>query len=313
MPKKLTYEYVKSYIEQYDYKLLSNEYINSCSNLIFQCPEGHIFKMRFNDFKNKGERCPDCSNRKKHTYDEVKEYIESFGYILLSNEYKNNRQKLNLICPLGHMCKISFFNFKISGNRCRECRKINMRNMFKFDYEFVKSIFEKRGYILLDEEYINVETKMNYICPNHPNIISQITFHCLYYDNIGCKLCYLENNRGENHHNWKHDKTQEERLLQRGYYEYKQWRNSIYNRDDYTCQCCGKRGGKLNAHHLDSYAYNKEKRVDINNGMTLCKTCHTEFHKIYGKLNNTKKQFIEWLNLKGKYFKEADDASFFIL
>jgi hypothetical protein len=30
--------------------------------------------------------------------------------------------------------------------------------------------------------------------------------------------------------------------------------------------------------------------------MTLCKECHKEFHQIYGKGDNTKKQFEEWIN-----------------
>ena len=32
----------------------------------------------------------------KLTYEEIKEYIESFGYKLLSNEYKNNKTKLKI-------------------------------------------------------------------------------------------------------------------------------------------------------------------------------------------------------------------------
>jgi len=36
--------------------------------------------------------------------------------------------------------------------------------MRKLTYEFVKESFEKEGYKLLSEEYINCEQKLDYIC-----------------------------------------------------------------------------------------------------------------------------------------------------
>ena len=44
----------------------------------------------------------------KITYDYVKEYVESFGYILISKEYINSRTKLDMICDKGH--EIFFFD-----------------------------------------------------------------------------------------------------------------------------------------------------------------------------------------------------------
>lgn len=61
--------------------------------------------------------------------------------------------------------------------------------------------------------------------------------------------------------------------------EYRLWRDSVYKRDNYTCQHCGQIGGDLEAHHIESFAKHKEKRIDVNNGITLCKKCHKELHK----------------------------------
>ena len=114
---------------------------------------------------------------------------------------------------------------------------------------------------------------------------------------------------GENHPMWNNSITQEERetrdVLKRVNIEYKEWRHLIFERDSYTCQCCGdNKGGNLNAHHLNGYDKFKEQRYDVDNGITLCIKCHKEFHKKYGKGNNTLEDFKEFYKDKtGKDFK----------
>lgn len=48
----------------------------------------------------------------------------------------------------------------------------------------------------------------------------------------------------------------------------------VFERDDYTCQMCGERGGKLQADHIQPWAEYVDGRFDINNCRTLCMTCH---------------------------------------
>ena len=57
------------------------------------------------------------------------------------------------------------------------------------------------------------------------------------------------------------------------------WRKFVFERDDYTCQICGKRGGNLNAHHIKPFSVSTELRFDVSNGITLCKKCHIKLHK----------------------------------
>lgn len=60
--------------------------------------------------------------------------------------------------------------------------------------------------------------------------------------------------------------------------EYREWRKSVFKRDDYTCQHCGEKGGKLNAHHIKKWSECVEERFSVNNGITLCEECHKDIH-----------------------------------
>jgi 5-methylcytosine-specific restriction endonuclease McrA len=94
--------------------------------------------------------------------------------------------------------------------------------------------------------------------------------------------------------NWNKDLIDKDRQRQRETTPYKQWRLAVYARDKHTCQACLKVGGIINAHHLNSYAVNKDLRTDVDNGVTLCSPCHKRFHKLYGGSKNTREQFEEW-------------------
>ena len=56
--------------------------------------------------------------------------------------------------------------------------------------------------------------------------------------------------------------------------EYNNWRISVFNRDNYTCQNCGAVKTYLQAHHIKSFCNFPELRLDVNNGLTLCRACH---------------------------------------
>ena len=63
-------------------------------------------------------------------------------------------------------------------------------------------------------------------------------------------------------------------MLVRASGEYVAWRKGVFERDNYTCQNCGARGGKLEAHHIKSFAKYPELRLELSNGVTLCKSYH---------------------------------------
>ncbi len=70
--------------------------------------------------------------------------------------------------------------------------------------------------------------------------------------------------------------------------EANEWREAVFRRDNYACQECVKKGS-LQAHHIIPWAKNKEKRLCIDNGITLCPECHAKKHpKIKGLIKKAR-------------------------
>ena len=84
------------------------------------------------------------------------------------------------------------------------------------------------------------------------------------------------------HNFWKGGITPNHRLI-RTTLRYKIWRENVFKRDNYTCQWCGARSGNgkrvyLNADHIQLFSIHTNLRFDVNNGRTLCKSCHYKRH-----------------------------------
>lgn len=85
--------------------------------------------------------------------------------------------------------------------------------------------------------------------------------------------------RGSRHPLWKGGITMEIKKI-RNSLEFKLWRKAIFERDEYTCIWCNKKGGVLNADHIQLFSTHPELRFAIDNGRTLCKPCHIRRHSL---------------------------------
>ncbi len=79
-------------------------------------------------------------------------------------------------------------------------------------------------------------------------------------------------------HLWKGGVTPINQKIRKSFV-YTLWREEVFKRDNYTCKWCGKRGGRLHADHIKSFASFPELRFTIENGRTLCVDCHGVRHK----------------------------------
>ena len=87
------------------------------------------------------------------------------------------------------------------------------------------------------------------------------------------KHCASRARTGKSAAHWKGGKGSE-RHAAMAKLEYKQWRYEVFKRDNFTCQLCSEKGGKLNADHIKPWSKFPDLRYDLNNGRTLCAQCH---------------------------------------
>jgi hypothetical protein len=113
---------------------------------------------------------------------------------------------------------------------------------------------------------------------------------------------------GKKHWNWKGGITPVNNQI-RSSLKYKRWRKSIFERDNYTCQICGKVGRELQVDHYpktfkDIITQYNIKSIDcafqcnelwnLENNRTLCKNCH-KLTPSYGIKSNN---YLQNLNTK---------------
>ena len=155
------YYYIKYYLSQYGYTLVSKEY-NYKSKLKMICPDGHHVEINWNNFKY-GKRCKECVNKKKRlTTKEVYNRMKKEGHELLS-EYKTNRTELKIKCPDGHIYYRTY-NYFINNMRCPVCKEKEIEDKKYKKYEWVKNTINKEGYELLTDTYINNKQTLKIKC-----------------------------------------------------------------------------------------------------------------------------------------------------
>lgn len=163
------YNKLKSAVEAIGWQLLSDNYINSTTELSFLCDKGHKVIKSPTGF-HKGRRCLICTHNSPEMAElELKELLQKEGYILLGT-YINNKTEVPVICPNLHFWNVTPNNFKSGGNRCPRCptqESINATTNF-----FQKLAIS--NYKLIGS-YITVSTDTIIACPN--NHLSNVQPH----------------------------------------------------------------------------------------------------------------------------------------
>lgn len=87
------------------------------------------------------------------------------------------------------------------------------------------------------------------------------------------RSCRAKSKTKENSAHWLGGITPENKAI-RNSTKYAEWRKSVFERDNFTCQQCFQHGGDLEADHIKRFADYLELRFELSNGRTLCRKCH---------------------------------------
>ena len=109
--------------------------------------------------------------------------------------------------------------------------------------------------------------------------LKRLVWHRNGYEPL-CVKCFHKtiDHRKEKHPGWKGGVSAEAHLI-RTSIPYRKWQTEVYKRDKYTCQICGlkkQNGRSFHAHHIKPFATHPELRIEISNGVSLCKLCHEQ-------------------------------------
>ena len=206
--------------------------------------------------KTKGKNLP-CDNCGKSIYVFpclLKEYKYHFCNVKCHDEFQKDR-------PSGR-----------KGEKFSKTHKENLSNAHK-------------GYIMPQEQKdkigkaISGQTRLPITDKHRQNLIKS---HIGYIMPISQKIAIGRANSGEKCHLWKGGITPENERIRHSM-EMRLWREAVYERDNYTCQICKQKGGKLHPHHIWNFALFTYLRFNVDNGITLCKECHFELHERFMK------------------------------
>lgn len=261
---------------------------------------------------------------KKKSGEEVYQaFIESgFNPLFKPSEYVGSGLPLPYSCPK-HLEKgvqyRSFSNLKYTEG-CGECAMERRISKMMSSQDDVFSYFVERGYIPLEEEtYKGKEKLIRFTCLEHPNEIQRISVHGLKITQEACKFCRIEDSN---------------------YAINRRFRSSIGSwikkiEEECGFKCVLTENEQYDVHHIYGYSNIIQNALDnlqmkakedytpfeisllrdevlklheSCKGVCLDRILHVEFHKMFGKVNNTEEQFVEFTEMyENGYFNHLLD------
>lgn len=98
--------------------------------------------------------------------------------------------------------------------------------------------------------------------------------------------------QGSGGSNWQGGKTLIHYTIRQSL-EYRSWRLAVFRRDNFTCVWCGKRDKTVQVDHIKPFSLYPELRFNIENGRTLCFTCHQKTDTFGFKIHKYKKLCLQ--------------------
>lgn len=259
-----TIDDVKEFLKKNDVnnecELISTEFVNSSTPLLFKCNVCHqIFQRTFSQLQKKNRLfcCPQCgslrgSSEKFYSTEYVRDYIKEHDQYILLGDYVNSHSPIKCQCKSGHI-----FNLYWSEYLCRHrgCPKCSLENHSKENHwnwnngGYQETLDALRHAIIpwKKECLKNAEYKCD-ISNEHSNnlVVHHIDVNFRELVNQALKNTNLDLRHSINEYSLEERTALEEELL---------------------------------------------RLHRISNGVVIKKEYHDLFHKIYGKTNNNRSQY----------------------
>ena len=190
--KKFGLEDVQKIAESRGGKCLSKEYINSGTDLLWECASGHQWPAKLVRINNKKKSwCPFCAKANKvktnrrFTLEEVQALAEERNGKCLSKVYVNNHSKLEWACAFGHEWEATLMNVKNDKTWCPFCDKN------------IKSTLEEANHIALlnkgkclSDAYLNKDELLLWECEKGHQW--RASLGSVKNGGTWCRECYLQ-------------------------------------------------------------------------------------------------------------------------
>lgn len=169
--------------DRYEYSNI--QYVNNHTNVTVICKEHGSFRQS-PVVHLRGNGCPICSGKKKHTTNEIiKTFKEMYGdeYDYSCTEYKGALEKFKVLCK-HHGEFETIYNNMLRGWACPKCTKYRKN----INQEFLKRAIEVHGdkYDYTKVIYKNCSSKVEMICKVHGSFFQQPRIHI---NGTGCQKC----------------------------------------------------------------------------------------------------------------------------
>lgn len=306
-------------LENKSFILLSDTYVNNNENLQWKCMKNDCEEIFYKNWSSVylNQGCPYCRGLKvglsnclatRNPQLASEWHPIKNGILTPWGITEHSGKEVWWKCGKGHEWEASVCN-RYKGDKCPYCsgRYPTEENNLLIDnpdlckeWNYDKNDKRPEDFTPKSHQYVwwkcsNCENEWEArICDRNTNSI--------HYNS--CSKCNNNVSR-ENNYNWKGGTASNSQKIRQSD-DYKQWRLKVFERDNYTCQCCGdNKGGNLQVHHIENFSKNEELRFYVENGITLCNLCHdpskyNSFHNIYGTHNNNINQLIQYYNTHHK-------------
>jgi hypothetical protein len=160
-------------------RLLSDKYENTKTKLHIVCDKGHNWVTDYSSLK-RGRWCPFCAKNVKYTLLDIQKLIKNKGGNLISKEFVNSHDKIEIMCAVGHVWVATVASV-VSGKWCKVCS-----GKVKYTHKQVSKIIESEGFTLKSEIYKNNKQKICILCNKGHEFVTTLS---KFLQNKSCSIC----------------------------------------------------------------------------------------------------------------------------